>query len=283
VMVLAGLSTPEFRAKMDALGVLSFDDPTRAMRGVAALARFAEILRAAPAASAAAPARAEPLPAGPIAEHVALGLLKRAGVPVVETRLAATADEAAAAARALGFPVAVKLASPDVLHKTELGGVALDVASEAAVREAFAAIVARAKQGAPRARIDGCLIAPMVRDGTEIVLGIHRDPVFGPVVMFGLGGIFVEALRDVTFRIAPIDRAEAARMIGEIKALPVLRGMRGRPPADLDAVADALVALSRFAVAHGDAVESVDLNPVLVRAAGKGAVALDAAMILRSR
>ena len=281
LLVLAGLSTPEFRAKMDAMGVLSFDDPTRAMRGVAALARLAETHKRAPAPAAAAP-RAEPLPAGPIAEHVALGLLKRAGVPVVETRLAATAEEAVAAARAIGFPVAVKLASPDVLHKTELGGVALDLASEAAVREAFAAIVARAKQAAPRARIEGCLVAPMLKDGTEVVLGIHRDPVFGPVVMFGLGGIFVEALRDVTFRVAPIDRAEASRMIGEIKALPVLRGMRGRPPADLDALADALVALSRFAVAHGDSLESVDLNPVLARAAGQGVVALDAAVIRRT-
>ncbi|HUA51456.1 MAG TPA: acetate--CoA ligase family protein [Candidatus Sulfotelmatobacter sp.] len=282
LLVLAGLSTPEFRATMDAVGVLSFDDPTRAVRSVAALARFTEVfgrMTAAPAADRVA--GSEALPAGPISEHVALGLLKRAGVPVVETRLAATAEEAAAAARGLGFPVAVKLASPDVLHKTELGGVALDLGSEAAVREAFAAIVARAKAAAPRAQIEGCLVAPMVKGGTEVVLGIHRDPVFGPVVMFGLGGIFVEALRDVTFRVAPIDHAEARRMIGEIKAFPVLGGLRGRPPADLEALADALVVLSRFAVAHGDALESVDLNPVLVGAVGKGALALDAAMILR--
>jgi acyl-CoA synthetase (NDP forming) len=281
LIVLAGLSTPEFRAKMDALGVLSFDDPSRAVRGVAALARFGEVFAAAAPAPAPA-ARAEPLPRGPVSERAALALLGAAGVPVVATRLATGADEAAAAARALGFPVVVKLASPDVLHKTEIGGVALDVGSEDAARRAFAAIVARAKAAKPEARIEGCVVAPMVKDGLETVLGVQRDPVFGPVVMFGLGGIFVEALRDVTFRVAPIDHAEARRMIGEIKAAPVLGGLRGRPPADLDALAEALVRLSRFAGAHGDQLESVDLNPFLVRATGQGALALDAVVIPRA-
>ncbi len=170
-----------------------------------------------------------------------------------------------------------------MLHKTEVGGVVLDVASEDAARQAYEAIVARAKQAKPGARIEGCVVAPMVKDGIETVLGIQRDPVFGPVVMFGLGGIFVEALRDVTFRVAPIDHAEARRMIGEIKAASVLDGLRGRPPADLDALADALVTLSRVAHAYGDAIESVDLNPFLVRAAGKGALALDAVVIPRRR
>jgi acyl-CoA synthetase (NDP forming) len=281
LMVLAGMSTPEFRAKMDALGIISFDDPSRAVRSVAALARFAETFAAA-APQIAPAARVEPLPRGPLSERAALALLGGAGVPVVETRLATSADEAAAQARALGFPVVVKLASPDVLHKTEVGGVVLDVTSDAAARQAFEAIVARAKQAKPGARIDGCVVAPMVKDGLETVLGIQRDPVFGPVVMFGLGGIFVEALRDVTFRVAPIDHAEARRMIGEIKAAAVLGGVRGRAPADLDALADALVRLSRFARAHAADLESADLNPFLVRAAGQGALALDAVLIPRA-
>ena len=282
LVVIGGPSSDAFRAEMDALGFLSYDDPSRAVRAIGALAWLAEQRDRKPP-EIAAPVRAAKLPDGPLSEREALAALAAAGVPVVETRLAATADAAVAAAKALGFPVVVKLASPDVLHKTEVGGVALGLASEDAVRQAFADIVARAKKAVPGAKIDGCLVAPMVSGGLECVLGIHRDPVFGPVVMFGLGGVFVEALRDVTFRVAPIDLREARRMIGEIRAAKVLDGVRGKPPADREALAHALVRLSEFAVAHADVLEGVDVNPFLVRADGQGALALDAAFVRQTQ
>jgi acyl-CoA synthetase (NDP forming) len=281
LVVIGGPSSDEFRAEMDALGFLSYDDPSRAVRAIGALAWLAEQRDRTPPEPH-APARGDKLPDGPLSEREALAALAGAGVPVVETRLAADANAAVAAAKALGFPVAVKLASPDVLHKTEVGGVALGLATEEAVREAFDAIVARARKAVPGARIDGCLVAPMVSGGLECVLGIHRDPVFGPVVMFGLGGVFVEALRDVTFRVAPIDLAEARRMIGEIRAAKVLDGVRGKPPADREALAQALVRLSEFAIAHSHDLDGVDVNPFLVRAEGQGALALDAAFVRRT-
>jgi hypothetical protein len=178
--------------------------------------------------------------------------------------------------------VALKVVSPDIPHKTEVGGVALNLADAAAVRAAFTSIMEQAAARMPAAAIAGCLVAPMVTDGVETILGVQRDPVFGPVVMFGLGGIFVEVLEDVTFRVAPFDEAEARRMIGEIRAHKVLEGVRGRPPADIDALAGALSRLSLFAAAHGEVIDSLDLNPFVVRPRGQGALALDAVLQLNS-
>ena len=135
----------------------------------------------------------------------------------------------------------------------------------------------------PEASLDGVLIAPMIKGGVECILGIHRDPVFGPVVMFGLGGVLVEALRDVSFRLAPFDEAEAHRMIDSIRARPVLDGWRGTPAADLDALAAALIALSHFAAAAGDHLESVDINPFVVLPRGQRAVALDAVLVVKKK
>ena len=135
------------------------------------------------------------------------------------------------------------------------------------------------RQAAPQATLTGCLVAPMVTGGVETILGAQWDPVFGPVVMLGLGGIFVEALKDVTFRLAPFDEDEARRMIAELRARPVLEGARGRPPADLAALARALAALSRFAAAKGPALRSLDLNPFLALPDGQGALALDAVVV----
>ena len=167
-------------------------------------------------------------------------------MPARHTR---TAREAADAAAELGFPVVLKVLSADILHKSDIGGVRLGVADRAAAEAAFDEILAAARAAEPQAAIDGCLVAPMVTGGVETILGVQRDPVFGPIVMFGLGGIFVEALKDVTFRAAPFDETEARAMIEEIAAYPVLTGLRGEPPADLDALAAALSRLSLFAAA----------------------------------
>jgi hypothetical protein len=190
-----------------------------------------------------------------------------------------SAAEAAEAAAALGLPVVLKIVSPDIAHKTDIGGVALNLTSADAVRRAFDEVTARAAAARPEARLSGCLVAPMVTGGVETILGLQYDPVFGPVVMFGLGGVFVEALKDVTFRLAPFGKEEALRMIGELRGLAVLRGARGRPPADLDALAAALAALSRFAAAQGPALRSLDINPFVVLPQGKGALALDAVIV----
>jgi acyl-CoA synthetase (NDP forming) len=271
--------TPDFRAALDAAGCLVFDDPTHALRAIAALVRFRRAFDAAPAAAAAALPAPESLPPGPCDEATALAILARAGIPVMPHRLVRSADEAEAAARDLGVPAVLKIVSPDITHKTDLGGVALNLATPQDVRRAFDEVTARVRQAAPKAALAGCLVAPMVTGGVETIIGAQWDPVFGPVVMLGLGGIFVEALKDVTFRLAPFDEAEAHRMIAELRALPVLQGMRGRKPADLDALARALAQLSRFAAAQGPRLRSLDINPFLVLPEGEGALALDAVIL----
>ncbi len=270
--------TPQFRAALDAAGCLVFDEPTHALRALAALGKFRRAFDAAPAAAAPLPAP-QTLPPGPCDEATSLAILARARIPVMPHRLVRSADEAAAAAEALGMPVALKIVSPDITHKTDLGGVVLNLATADAVRRAFDEVTARVRKAAPQASLGGCLVAPMVTGGVETILGAHWDPVFGPVVMLGLGGVFVEALKDVTFRLAPFDEAEARRMITELRALPVLHGMRGRPPADLAALARALADLSRFAAAQGPALASLDINPFLVLPEGQGALALDAVLL----
>ena len=210
-----------------------------------------------------------------------MACLRAAGLPTVEQRLVRSADEAVAAATALGLPVVLKIVSPDILHKSDVGGVRVGLATEAAVREAYEAVVARVRAAAPHARIDGCLVAPMVRGGVETIIGVTRDHTFGPVVMFGLGGIFVEALGDVSFRVAPFDVTQAHRMIDEIRGRKVLDGLRGAPPADVGALAQALATLSGFAAAHRAHLLSVEANPFIVLE--RGAVALDAVIEVASR
>ncbi len=279
--VTAGLHSSTFTAEMQRQGILTYREPTDALRAIAALAHFKRLL-AAPPPRLDPPAAAAPLPAGSLGELAALEVLRGAGLPAVEQRLTGSADEAAAAAAELGFPVVLKIVSPDILHKTEIGGVALGLEDADAVRAAYDDVVARAAAAMPKAAIEGCLVARMADGGVETILGVQRDPVFGPVVMFGLGGIFVEALGDVTFRIAPFGPDEAHRMIHEIKGYPVLEGLRGQPAADIDALAQALSALSLFAAAHADQIETLDINPFLVRPAGAGAMALDAVLATRA-
>jgi acyl-CoA synthetase (NDP forming) len=180
---------------------------------------------------------------------------------------------------------AVKVVSPDILHKTDVGGVCLGVpAAEAAA--AFEAVTSAARRAAPAARIEGALLAPMVAGGVECILGARIDPVFGPVVMFGLGGAFVEVLRDVSIRLAPLTREDALAMIREVRAFPLLDGARGRPTCDVDAIADALLALARLAMDARGTLDSIDVNPFVVFPRGAGpqgasALALDAVVIGR--
>ncbi|BBK38699.1 hypothetical protein STAQ_37770 [Allostella sp. ATCC 35155] len=282
LQVMCMISTPEMTKEYEADGYLVFEDPHRAVKALAALCSFGEAFARPPrAAPPDLPAGALPAPAGVVDEREAKRILGAAGIPVVEDRLARTAAEAAAAARAFGGPVVLKISSPDILHKTEVGGVAVGLADPDAAAAAFAAMTARVAAARPAAHIDGALVSPMIADGVECIMGVSVDPAFGPVVLFGLGGIFVEVLKDVTLRVAPFSPAEAAEMIREVKGFPLLDGARGKPKADVAALAEALSRLSVFAAANSDRIDSIDVNPILVRPAGQGVVAVDALFVPR--
>jgi acyl-CoA synthetase (NDP forming) len=280
LFVLSALVPEALKSAYEADGVAVFEDPSRALAAVAALAGFGRWFRRAPVdrRPTARPERAMPAVSG---EYQAKRLLAGWGIPTPEERLARTAEDAVAAFRAIGGPVALKIASADIAHKTEIEGVLLNVAGADPVRRGFVELTQRAAAQAPAARIDGVLVSAYIAGGVETIIGVKRDPVFGPVLVFGLGGIFVEALGDVAVRLAPIDAAEARAMIDETRARAILDGARGRRRCDTAALAAALVALSEFAAAHADDIESVDINPFAVLPEGQGAVALDALIVRR--
>ena len=266
--------------ELGAMGYPATDGVDACTQVVAGLASLRAALNAPRLAAEPLP----PLPALPsradlLGEHGAKRALAAAGLPVLQEVIAATPAEAADAARAIGFPVVLKIVSPDLPHKTEVGGIALNLVSADAVQTAATAMLERVRAAAPNARLDGLLVAPMVRGGVELILGTTQDPVFGPVVMAGLGGIYAEILRDVAVRPAPVGKAEALEMLRSLKAFRLLEGARGAPPADIAAACEAIVALSNFAAVHRGAIAAIDINPLLVRPQGEGAVALDALII----
>ncbi|MEE8304710.1 MAG: acetate--CoA ligase family protein, partial [Candidatus Tectomicrobia bacterium] len=216
------------------------------------------------------------LPAGILSTPDAFQLLDYFGIPVTPYKVVTTADEAVAAATRLGFPVALKVESPDIQHKSDIGGVVLGVADAAEVRAACARIEAAVQSKTPEARRQGILVQSMAGDGVEVILGIKRDPVFGPAVICGLGGIFVEVLRDFAVGLPPLSRARAAEMLECLRGWPLLVGRRGQPPADVAALCDTLVCLSRLAVVLGERVEALDINPLVVYPRGQGVVVVDA-------
>ena len=207
-------------------------------------------------------------------------LLGEAGISVIPARLAKTPQEAAAIGRELGFPVALKIASPDIVHKSDSGGVRLGLATPEQVVEAGDAMLKETAREYPLAAVQGLSVQAMAPPGTEVIIGMARDAQFGPVLMFGLGGIWVEVLKDISLRVTPLTRRDAREMIEEIRGFPVLRGERGREPADITALEDMLLAVSAF-VAGNPAVRELDLNPVI--AFGNGAVAVDARIVLEEK
>ena len=204
-------------------------------------------------------------------------LLHEAGINVTQARLAATAADAAAAADAIGYPVVLKVVSGDIAHKSDVGGVELGLADAGAVRAAFDRIIAAAKQHAPSAKVDGVSVQQMAKQGTEVIIGTTTDPQFGPVLAFGLGGIMVEVLKDVAFRIVPLEARDARQIVREIRGYPVLEGVRGRPGADIAALESMILQVSQFANEHPEVAE-LDLNPVF--AYPDGAIAVDARVVL---
>jgi acetyltransferase len=197
------------------------------------------------------------------------------GFRLPREEMAQTSDEAVDIAERLGYPVVLKIVSPQVVHKSDVGGVVANLHTADEVRDAFFEITSTAQRMVARLYIAGVLVQEMVRGGKEVILGLSRDLQFGPMIMFGLGGIYVEALKDVSFRIAPVAREEADEMIREIRSFPLLRGMRGEPPVDFRALREAILRLSQLAVDFPEIIEG-DINPLLVLGPGQGSVAADA-------
>lgn len=214
-----------------------------------------------------------------LTEYEAKRLISRWGIPAVVERRATSRDEAADAAEKIGYPIVLKVESPDILHKTDDGLVCLNICSEQELDQAYEDLMGSVHSRHPAAEVLGVLVQEMVRGGTEVIVGVSRDPQFGPVLMFGMGGVFVEVYRDVAFRVCPITRQDALEMVEEVKGAKVLKGYRGGPPADLDALVDVLLRASSLAVNLGDALTELDINPLAVLPQGQGVKALDALVV----
>jgi acyl-CoA synthetase (NDP forming) len=275
---------PEAYAALDAARIPRYKSPVRGGRAIAALSWYAQARRRrerqkqekALVLTSAAARRTLGEQTGDVVEYVAKRVLADYGIPVTREALAERKDEALAIARSIGFPVALKVQSPDISHKTEARAVRLGVDSDSEFTAAYDEVLANARAHRKGARIEGVLVQEMAQGGIEAILGVTNDPLFGPAVMFGLGGIFAEALKDVSFRLAPVTGSVAREMVEEIAGYPVLAGARGRPRADVDALVDAIVRLSALAVDLKDLIGELDINPLFVFAEGKGVKAADA-------
>ncbi len=282
--IVCWMGMPDIAAKLMREGGVPFlRSAEAAVDAAAALVRYAEARRnwlsdATARAALQLPKPALPAAAGAVSSMEGQALLQSFGVPTAAAKLAKTADEAVAAANALGYPVVLKIESPDILHKTEAKGVALNLGDEAAVRSAYAALIANAKQYKADARIAGVLVQAMAKGDVELVIGLKRDATFGPVVMVGLGGVLIEVFKDVVFRAAPVTEAEALRMLDELKCKVILDGVRGKPPVNKKTLAQMISAVSRFGAAAGPRLAELDLNPVL--AGPQGVTAVDWLMVL---
>ncbi|BEP18206.1 acetate--CoA ligase family protein [Pyrofollis japonicus] len=214
-------------------------------------------------------------------EHEALDLVAAYGVPVPGYGLAKTAEEAAKIAEKIGFPVVLKIVSPDIVHKSDVGGVIVGVETVEDTVKAFNQIIENVKKHVPDARIEGVLVQKMAPKGAvEVVVGAVRDPVFGPAVMFGLGGVFIEVFRDVSFRVTPFKEQDAYEMIQEVKAYKIIRGYRNIAPRDIDSLVNIIMAVQRI-MEENPEISEMDLNPILSYEKGKGALAVDVRIILR--
>ena len=212
-----------------------------------------------------------------LTEIEAKQVLREAGINCTDTRLATTRDEAVAISEGIGYPVVLKISSVDITHKSDAGGVKVNLPDNAAVENAYEEILASCTAKHPDAAIEGVAVQGMAKAGTEVIVGMTKDPSFGPVLMFGLGGIFVEVLKDVAFRIVPLEKNDASEMIGEIKGKKLLEGYRGQDPADIPYLEDILLKLSDL-VDKTEGIAEIDMNPVF--AYKQGAVVVDARIIL---
>lgn len=219
-----------------------------------------------------------------VLEHEAKDIMKEYGIPIPPYATAATADEAVAKSKEIGFPVVLKILSKDILHKSDAGGVKLNIKSEEEVRQAFQEIMDNAKKygedkGHPVDLSRGVFITSFAEQGTEIIVGVTNDPQFGHALMFGLGGIFVEVLKDVTFRLIPMTEIDAREMISEIKAVKILEGVRGQPPRDIDALVEVILKVSKM-IEENPEITELDCNPTFAYEKGKGVLVVDARILI---
>ncbi|WP_284456221.1 acetate--CoA ligase family protein [Alloalcanivorax xenomutans] len=281
LFVMSLIGEPEQNRPYEEAGFVLMEDPTDAVKVIKAMGQLGDAFaRPLPRREAVSPVT---LPEVTPGEAEAKQLLAAHGIPAVPEKVLGSAEEAAAYAEQIGFPVVMKIASADIVHKSEIGGVLLNVADADSVREGFQTLLGNAERHVPDAKLDGVLVARQIVGGVECFMGIQRDPQFGPVAVFGLGGIFVEVLKDVAFRRCPFDREEARDLILSIKGAPLLQGARGRAPVDLDALSQVLANLSRFAVGAGERLDSIDINPVFAMPEGQGAFAADAVIQLNEQ
>lgn len=265
----------------DEKGMFVFEDPSRAIGAIAALDRFRQAgKRSVPATPATEQAVA--LPVGKaMNEAAAKSFVSQAGITVPRERLVANAEEAAAFAEEIGYPVAVKIASADILHKTEYGGVSLGLTDKSGVHDAVSGMAAKIPEALPDAKIDGYLVSEMITGGVETIIGITSDPTFGPVITLGLGGTLVELIKDTVCAQAPVGVDEAHSMIASLKTAPMLTGYRGSAPLDTDALAHAISGLSILAAQHRDTIDTIEINPLVVRE--NGVIALDAVIEMKEK
>lgn len=281
IIAFCALGEDEVLRRYDEAGILVFSDPCRAVRALDAVLRLG-VARGQGTIPLPAVTPVT-LPAATPDEAASKSLLARAGIAAAPECAVQSVEAAIAAAEDFGYPVVMKILSPDILHKSDIGAVKLNIHDAHGVRNAYAAILAAAAEHAPRAVVNGVLVAKQLSGGVECLMGISRDPTFGPVAVFGLGGIFVELLNDVALRACPFGPATAREMILSIRGAAILQGARGQPPADIDALAQMLSRLSVFAAGADARLVSIDLNPVLAMPVGQGAYALDAVIELGPR
>ena len=273
-----------------------FQSPVRAIRALSALMRYGSGIQkridwTCAVASRPAPGQTPPAVSalleangsGALSEYQSKTLLNAFGVPLNRDELAQTEQDACAAADRIGYPVALKVDSPDILHKTEAKVIELNVGSREEIPAIYRKLVDNAQRYNPAARINGVSVQQMVPAGVETIVGVKRDPQFGPVLMFGLGGIFAEVVKDVSLAVAPIGRKEAIDgLIRQIRGYPLLAGARGRDKADIDALADVLIKVSEMAFVLGPRLQELDINPLIVLPEGRGVGVADALVILAS-
>lgn len=272
---------PDEAKRYEDAGLLVFEEPARAVRALAALRGFATAFeRSSPRATDFA---SPSIPAGSaFNEASAKALLGQIGIASPAERVAPTLGDITVAASGMRFPLALKIVSPDIGHKTEVGGVVLGIESAEDLSAAAASMFERVRTAAPDARLEGFLLSEMVSGGVELIVGTRLDPLFGPLVVVGLGGVTAELFQDVSIRLAPVDRDEALEMLRELKSFPLLTGWRGSPPKDIDTAADAIARLSALAAANARTIETIEINPLRVLDAGRGVVALDAVIEARA-
>jgi acetyltransferase len=275
-------------------GIPAYGPPDQAMNAMAALSELYRIqsmldktvvvsdpVRAAKAAEIIAVAREDGRTA--LTETEAKQIFSAYGLPIAQTRLAKSENEAVELAKLIGFPVVMKIISPDIVHKSDAKGVKVNIKDEAGVREAYNTILANAMVYKADANIHGIAVQEMAPWGTEVIVGSVNDPTFGPTVMFGLGGIFVEVLKDVTFRVAPVNKSQIEQMLTEIRGAPMLKGVRGELPRDRKALVDVLYQYAIMISDLSDEVSETDANPILVYEEGKGVKVVDARIILKKK